>query len=244
MTSGASVAADGAVVADAGTVSTDAAAVLPVVPGFQGRRIEGWKVYLSDELMKTQATETEAALTLLRPQLAEIVRMVPPAAVAKLQAINLWFSPEYPQTRPRAEYHPGLGWLRQVNRNPCLHKGVEFTNVRIFAAECQRMPSLALHELAHGYHDQVLGFDNADILAAYQRAKASGTYDQVERWHGNGRPNTREKAYAMSTVQEYFAECSEAYFGRNDFYPFNRADLHQHDPAMEQLLERLWTTGK
>lgn len=217
---------------------------LPAVPGFQARLLEGWKVYLSDELLKSQATETEAALVLLRPQLATIVKTVPPLAVAKLQAITLWFSPEYPKTPPRAEYHPGLGYLKQVNRNPCLHKGVEFTNVRTFAAECERMPCLALHELSHGYHDQVLGFDNAEILAAYQRAKASGTYDNVERWFGGGRPNTHEKAYAMTTPQEYFAECSEAFFGRNDFYPFTRADLHQHDPQMEQLLERMWTTGK
>lgn len=213
-------------------------------PGFQTRQIEGWKVCLSDQLMKTQAAETEAALALLRPQLAAIVQTVPANALVRLQAVTLWFSPEYPGVQPRAEYHPGLGWLQKAGRNPCLHKGVEFTNVRMFAAEAERMPCLVLHELAHAYHDQVLGFDQPDILAAYQRAKAGGTYDNVERWFGSGHPNTHEKAYALTTPQEYFAECTEAFFGRNDFFPFTRADIHSHDPQMEALLERLWTTGK
>ena len=73
-------------------------------------------------------------------------------------------------------------------------KGVEFTNVRIFERETRRMPNFALHELAHAYHDQVLpaGFDNADIKAAYERAKAGGWYDRVERRFGDGR--TAEEA--------------------------------------------------
>ena len=44
----------------------------------------------------------------------------------------------------------------------------------------------------------------------------------------------------MTNHMEYFAESSESFFARNDFFPFNRAELHQHDPQMEQLLERLW----
>jgi len=39
---------------------------------------------------------------------------------------------------------------------------------------------------------------------------------------------------------EYFAETTEAFFSRNDFFPFTREELHQHDPEMETLLERVW----
>jgi hypothetical protein len=39
---------------------------------------------------------------------------------------------------------------------------------------------------------------------------------------------------------EYFAETTEAFFSRNDFYPFNRAELRQADPEMEELLGKLW----
>jgi Mlc titration factor MtfA (ptsG expression regulator) len=60
----------------------------------------------------------------------------------------------------------------------------------------------------------------------------------VKRW--TGEEITEERAYAMSNAKEYFAESSEAYFGRNDFYPFTRAELKEHDPQMYDLLERLW----
>jgi len=39
---------------------------------------------------------------------------------------------------------------------------------------------------------------------------------------------------------EYFAESTEAFFGANDFYPFVRAELQRHDPAMDRLLLRFW----
>jgi kynurenine formamidase len=51
---------------------------------------------------------------------------------------------------------------------------------------------------------------------------------------------TRERAYAMSNPMEYFAEATEAFFSRNDFFPFNRAELKRHDTGMEQLLAKLW----
>jgi hypothetical protein len=44
----------------------------------------------------------------------------------------------------------------------------------------------------------------------------------------------------MTDPKEYFAEATEAYFGVNDFYPFVRAELHEHDPGMYQLLEKIW----
>ena len=106
------------------------------------------------------------------------------------------------------------------------------------------MPNFALHELAHAYHFRVLreGFDNAEIKAAYEKAKAGGTYERVERsfGQGNGRPNTFERAYAMTSPMEYFAESTESYFTRNDFFPFNREELQRHDPGMFELLRKIW----
>src|SRR6185295_11791647 len=99
-------------------------------------------------------------------------------------------------------------------------KGIKKKNFRILERDVKRMPVVVLHELAHAYHDQVFGFGNAEIKAAYKPAKESKGYDKVERWHGNGRPNRFERAYAMTDPQEYFAETTEAFFGRNDFFPF------------------------
>lgn len=208
----------------------------------EDRDVSGWTIHLNKTLLAEEPALTSRALELLKAQLDEIVRAVPAKAVAELRKVPLWINPEYPNTRPRAEYHPGADWLRDNGRDPVMAKGVEFTNVRIFEQETKRMPNFALHELAHAYHDRFvrMGYTNLEIKKAYETANANGSYGRVERWHGNGKPNTFEKAYAMTTPQEYFAETSEAYFSRNDFFPFTREELKKHDPAMFALLKKLW----
>ena len=51
---------------------------------------------------------------------------------------------------------------------------------------------------------------------------------------------TLDRAYALVNPMEYFAETSEAFFSRNDFFPFIRSELKQQDPEMEALLGKLW----
>ncbi len=206
----------------------------------QTRDVEGWTIHLSGRLLTDQPAGVEAMMPLLRKQLAEIVRVVPAPAVARLREVPLWFSPEHPGEGGRAEYHPGADWLREHGRDPAMAKGVEVSDVRDFAKEMDRMPNFMLHELAHGYHDRVLGFGHPGILAAYAEAKTSKRYDRVRRRLGNGRPDTHERAYAMTDEKEHFAEQTEAFFSRNDFFPFDRAELKRHDPAMARLLAKLW----
>ena len=210
------------------------------------RTVRGWSVHVNRELFATEPKLTARAIEILDKQLEEITKVVPKEAVGKLQQVPLYFNPEYPGVRPLAEYHPGAEWLRKNGRDPAMAKSVEFHNVRIFEAEANRMPNVTLHELAHAYHDRVVpkGFANVEIQAAFTRAKESGKYDKVERHNGNGRPNTFEKAYAMTNPMEYFAETTEAYFSRNDFYPFNLEDLKKQDPDMVELLGKLWKTEK
>ncbi len=203
------------------------------------RVLAGWTVRVHAACLATNAAATARALDLLKGQLDEIERQVPPDAVAELRQVALWVSPEYPGIPPKAEYHPNADWLRRHGRDPAMAKGVEFTNVRIFEAETRRMPNFALHELAHAYHDRVLGFAHAGIRAAYETAKAGGTYDSVERRDARGRVS-RGRAYAMTDPKEYFAETTEAFFSTNDFFPFTREQLKRHDPQMFALLETLW----
>ena len=202
------------------------------------RQIAGWTVHVSEDI---EAVALAKALPLLQAQLEEIVRVAPKKAVAELQKVPLWINPEYPKTQPRAEYHPSADWLRENARDPAMEKAVEFTNVRIFEAECRRMPNFALHELAHAFHHRTLrmSYGNLEIKAAYDKAKSSGKYDRVERKDSEGRLRM-DHAYAMTTPQEYFAESSEAYFSRNDFFPFTRDELKKHDPEIFKLLEKLW----
>lgn len=204
------------------------------------RLIAGWTVRIHPVLFD-DAVALEKALGLLRVQLDEIERVVPAKAVTELRKVPLWFNPEHPNTRPHAAYHPSADWLRDHGFDPEMAKGVEFTNVRIFEAETRRMPNFALHELAHAYHDRVLGFGNTEIEVAFEKAKAAGKYDKVQRQDSEGRKRL-DKAYAMTNAKEYFAECSEAYFSRNDFYPFTHEELKQHDHEMFTQLGKLWGT--
>ncbi|MEM7477102.1 MAG: hypothetical protein AAF483_19135 [Planctomycetota bacterium] len=209
-------------------------------PDYQTRNVQGWTVLVHEQLLKGKKAETEKAIRLLEEQLQVIQKRVPAKAVDHLQSVKLWFSPKYDGSRPGAEYHPGAGWLERNGRIPELVKCVEFTNVDIFEKECVRMPMLALHELAHAYHDQVLGFEHAGIRSTFDEAAKSGIYDTVERWFGPHRKNTREKAYGITNHKEYFAEGSEAFFGRNDFFPFTKQELERHDPKFAKLLAQLW----
>jgi hypothetical protein len=207
---------------------------------YETRTVHGWTVFVNERLLQEQPDATELALSLTEEQLAAIVRVVPGDAVAKLREVPLWFNPQYEGQRPRAEYHPGRQWLVENDRNPDMVRGVEFSNVRNFRQETLRMPAFVLHELAHAYHHRVLGHDHAGILAAYARAKEAGIYDRVQRWRGPGKPVTEERAYGMNNDKEYFAEVTEAFFARNDFYPFTRAELREHDPEAERLLLSVW----
>lgn len=211
-------------------------------PASAKRTILGWQVEIRRELLDDEPAATATALELLEGQLAEIIRVVPAAALTELQKVTLYFSPEYSGKVPGAAYHPDKGWLEKNGRDPAMARGIEFTNVRIFPEECDRMPNFALHELAHAYHHRFLpmGFANPEIRQAFEAATKSGSYDKVLRRRGGTKPETQERAYALTNPQEYFAETSEAFFSRNDFYPFTKEELSKHDPGMTELLRELW----
>jgi Asp-tRNA(Asn)/Glu-tRNA(Gln) amidotransferase A subunit family amidase len=219
----------------------DGTSPAPRHPQRQERSVAGWRLFVSQTLLDEHAAATERAIELLEKQLEEIVRVVPSDTVTKLKAVPLYFSVTYAGVDPKAEYHPAAGWLRKHGRDPTMEKAVEFTNVHIFEAETRRMPNFALHELAHAYHDRELadGFGNRDVADTFERARASGTYDRVERQDAEGR-RTTDRAYALTNPQEYFAETTEAYFSRNDFFPFCREELEAHDPHACRMLEKLW----
>jgi len=65
--------------------------------------------------------------------------------------------------------------------------------------------------------DQILSFDHPEIIAAYERAKAVGNYESVLAHTGK-----KVKHYGLTDHKEYFAEGTEAFFYRNDLYPFVR----------------------
>jgi len=211
----------------------------------QVRELRGWTLRIDERLIAKDAAMVEKAVDLLDKHLEKIIRLVPAKAVAELKKTTLNFTLQYPGVRPTAEYHGGLEWVKNAGRETALAKSIEFTNVERFEPETKRMPVFVLHELAHAYHDKVVpgGYQNPDIVSAFQQAKASGKYDAVKRWNGESFAVKPAKAYAMNNPMEYFAESTESYFDRNDFEPFDRAELQAKDQGMLKVLEKIWGIG-
>ena len=146
-----------------------------------------------------------------------------------------WIEHNAPE-HPCACYHPGRQWLIENGFNPDKEKGIEIANPKNFVEWTRdAQPLMVLHELAHAYHDLVLGFDRAEIKRCWDKAVASGRYDEV--MHISGKPR---RHYALTNEREYFAELTESYFGKNDFEPFDREALRAFDPDGYEMIERFW----
>jgi hypothetical protein len=198
-------------------------------------KIEGWRVLVHKSLHEKENDGLRNdTLKLLDFQLYQITRVVPKGPLEKLQKMPIWVEKAHPR-HPCMCYHISPGWLREHGMNPEKAGAVEIANCRNFLRWTITQPWMVLHELAHGYHHQVLGLDHAELKACFERALEAKTYESVAHISGGKR-----RHYALTNTQEYFAEASEAYFGTNDFFPFVRAELKQHDPALHELLEKVW----
>jgi hypothetical protein len=206
---------------------------------YETRRLEGWPLRINKRLLAEDQRELrDKTLRILGDQLFQITRVVPEASLAKLRKISIWVELAEPH-HPCMCYHPDAGWLRQHGMNPDKARCVELANARNFNTWTLQQPWMVLHELAHGYHHQVLDFDNAEIQACYDAAVTAKSYDSVLNVRGG-----KSRHYALTNAKEYFAEMTEAYFGTNDFYPFVRAELKHVDPRMHDLLEKVWEVHK
>jgi hypothetical protein len=201
------------------------------------RDIEGWKVHVEPALIDGAHREEGAqALTMLANHLQRVKILVPAVPLAKMQTIEIWIEHDHPKLKAM-QYHPSRGWLVANSHDPRLTRKVHITQARELLSRGQMLkhPAVVLHELAHGYHDQILSFDQPDILAAYRQARDSGSYTNVLLYTGR-----RVKHYGLTDHKEYFAEGTEAFLYRNDFYPFVRAELKEHDPALHEVLVKIW----
>ncbi len=201
------------------------------------QEIEGWTVHVDPALLEGEyAEEGKRCLQMLANHLQRIRILVPAKTLTKLQTIEIWIEREHPSLKAM-QYHPSRGWLVEHGHDPRLARKVHVTVARELLSRRQMLkhPAVILHELAHGYHDQVLSFDDKRIIAAYDAAKEKGNYEDVLLFTGR-----KVRHYGMTNHKEYFAEGTEAWFYRNDFYPFVRAELKLHDPGFHDLLQDIW----
>ena len=198
--------------------------------------IEGWRV-LVDRSLLTEPHEKEGrtALRFLSNQLYEIAERFPEKRVAELRTITIRLDRNH--ALKNMQYHPSARWLRDNGYDPSMAKQVHIPQadrmVRLLRDYAQ--PSVVMHELAHAWHDQIIGFDHAPIRAGYRTFVESGNFEKV--LHLSGR---QRKHYALTNHKEFFAEMTEAWFGTNDFYPFVRAELQEVSPQTAALLKSVW----
>lgn len=201
------------------------------------QKIEGWTVQVDPALLSGAHQEEGAkALKMLANHLQRIAILMPEKPLSEMRKLGIRIERDHPELK-NMQYHPDADWLIEHGYDPKLVKQVHIPVAAELLSRSQMLkhPAVILHELAHAYHDQVLGFDDPGILKAYNEAMKKGLYDKALLYTGE-----RVRHYATTDHKEYFAEATEAYFYKNDFYPFVRAELAMHDAPGFAEMKRVW----
>ena len=194
------------------------------------KNVEGWKVYVNNGLLgKGKHADVGAkCLKKLKEDLADVKARIPDRPLKELLKVPIWLEVDTtngPRGRtPTFHYHPGIGWLKKMDFNPEKHQCVEFSRAAAYAGRGKS--SVVLHELAHGYHNRVLGFNDPRILAAYKKAVAGKSY--------------RPRDWARSNHKEFFCAVTQRYFGRKD----ERERLQKEDPGIVKIMKQIWGQPK
>ncbi|MCB1237921.1 MAG: metallopeptidase [Verrucomicrobiae bacterium] len=202
------------------------------------QKIEGFAVRIDNRLLpggEFHESFGRDALALARVDLSRISILMRPPILAELRKVVVVID-EHPNLKGM-QYHPSRDWLVEHGHEASLARCVHISRASTYAdpGHAFVQPSAMIHELAHAYHDQVLGFEDERVKAAFAAAEKSGKYEKILFVRGGTR-----RHYALTNHKEYFAEGTEAWFGTNDFFPFVRSELEAHDPTLHALLRDIW----
>ena len=209
------------------------------VNGFYTIEHEGFSFKIREEVYNSPSAQT--AISHLKEDLTEINGHLPEAALKVMKKQPIWLQKDL--TDGAAWYHPNKEWLAQQGyMTEKWHCVVLCNYIHYVSWSDQNQPYMVLHELCHLYHDQALsgGFENPDVKAAYNHAKNEGMYRNTPYRLDSKTVYNIDVAYAMNDQQEYFSEICEAYWGENDYYPFNYEDLKSYDTQGFALMEKVW----
>ena len=201
------------------------------------RQMEGWTVRVDDRLLSPPHDKLgESATRMLAARLADIAMVLPPERLKRLRSYTIVLDLTHGELRSM-QYHPSVRWLESNGYARDLARCVHIPDARSFVRSRQvnEQPWAVLHELAHAYHDQELGFNDPRVMDAFRRFKKSGHGDATLLYNGK-----RVKHYALTDQKEFFAEMTEAYIGNNDFFPFNGAELLTAEPEIFALMRSIW----
>lgn len=209
----------------------------PKPTAHETKQIEGWTVHLDQRLLTEENKELAGrAQRMLGNALYEIALIMPTNRLAKLREVPIWLDLSHGGLQ-NMQYHPSADWLKEHGYATELAKCVHIPSAAFFTGlrHHRIQPWCVLHELAHSYHDRVLGFDHPRIKSVWEKWRQKPEYETSLYIEGHPR-----RHYGLTDHKEFFAEMTEAYFGMNDFYPFNRGELKTHEPEVYALMEEIW----
>ena len=170
--------------------------------------------------MSRLSPEQRKALT---PSYIEQIKVIesvclPAEMLAFMKTIPIFADPEFSAPGTHALY-------RRKNATP-KPKGQVVTN--LIPMESKR--PILLHEMLHAYDANKWDFNNATVLAAYERALSEKMY-----------PPSAVKAHFLSNAREYFAISGTIYlFGQIQQEPFNCKLIVKNQPKYVEFLEQLF----
>ena len=193
--------------------------------------IENFKCFISDEVMQQNSDSTwvNKPLDLLARSLRKVNEVYPENAKVLFHKTYIFVD----WNKPGA-----LGLYSQGPRGPsdpkthfnCIDiNGMKFVTEKNNDKKLQPNNAatlVLLHELAHCYHHQILGWNHELIKDAYQNAKNQRLFDL--------------KSYLMSSDKEYFAELTTAYLDKHYSVPKTREEIKEKDIQGYGLMEKIW----
>ncbi len=198
-------------------------------------------IWVEKELHDKDPQLETRAFDRLRKVLALIKTRVPPGAAAELASpriILLYGEKATAGGRPSgARYFRKSAPDRDTWIDPRWGHCIVIWSAANYLSQSDLWASkLIMHELAHSFQLGRYPERQPDLMAAYRHAMAAGLYRGVE----NDKGRKIDKAYALASHLEYFAELSAIYFVGGDYFPFDKAKLENYDPDGYALVEKLW----
>lgn len=223
------------------------------VNGYTTYDYRGFKLFVQNDSYTNHPQETQAAISLTQSKIDEMINFSFPSALMDVLSNTPIFIDWNSLSSVAARYNPDKNWLINNGLIPEKEKAIEITNVNNYVNWTNlNQPYMLLHELTHALYHQKFNNNHPAVTYAYNQAIASGKYQgssyktnigsyaDVNYHAGNNVYKKVAKAYAITNQYEYFSEITEAYFGKNDYYPFNKEDLKNYDPIGYKTVEIIW----
>ena len=189
-----------------------------------------------DCLQGPDARMGQRALKALEAKLTDINAVVPPDKLEKLHAVTIVLDLSHGKLNSM-QYHPDADWLRENGYDPRAGPLRPYSGgaATTRTAADQRAAMVRPPRVGPCLSRPGVGIRRSPDSRRLPAYKKSGHGDAALLVTGQ-----RVRHYGLTDHKEFFAEMTEAYFGTNDFFPFNRGELMTAEPEIYKLLLEIW----